>query len=911
MNKSMMVGLTSVLASFAVRAAEPVYSVWNVSATPGGNTPLTAYRLGDAANWSTLAAGGANGYGKGITFGNADKSPCFVDFGGKLETTRFNYGTDCGTAKNFYFLGDVDNGPDGAGTMRVYQQANDGILFGDLRLTGSQTSWYYVSAQVAGNFSAEPNCVISGTLQLRCDLFADSAEEIRPNPIASYKGLKAANGNFHFWGPKGADASASNWEFTDGSVYLKYAGAGKSTVVPGQKVSGGGIPAGTFVRRVYGTTGWIALSQSVSGTGTKEVVFDALTPSVESHFTFVPNAAGTYYISVRKQREQDGCRVLFDTVKSTKELYIGTDDASAVPGDLVVNAFGSTTGATDFYSLRDSRIEFGAAMTTPRYPYFKINAHRNVVRLTTPIGKDSTISTFKDLQGTLEKYGAGKLTVNWIESVSTGVVKVVEGELAILRDASVGGVQRLSRLEIAAGATFTAPSAGLVVETLSCGTGARVKGGRLTVLNRPEGRLPATVDGGEIALRFGLSANEAYPSDALALLFDATDADSLSVDTDGNVLSWGSSAAGGYCLRRKQTNPETHATAPGGDAKFRANACNGLPMVDLGALSWTNVAPGKSSIPDRSLQLYDKNDVALTAGNAPNYKTAFFFVGSEYGGGPLVGMSGSSFPSYSAFVHACKSSAEAQTNRMIVNNNLTWGFSSKEWTDARLADGTILFTVNGTTCNPTKTAYSGGFDLISYAFDNTYARFAGLGFWGESENASYPRTANGLLYGELAIFSRVLTAAERTLAEDYLRCKWTGVDSAVAYRNLQVAEVNVGEGSKIVGLNAGRLVAGRIAGSGTVEASLALQENGTIEMSDGNGLSVAGDVTLPQVATVLVDRRYAPGSYPILSADRLSGDVSQWTVEADGDYRRSYRLFTEGNAIVLAVERLGFVLQVR
>ena len=93
-----------------------------------------------------------------------------------------------------------------------------------------------------------------------------------------------------------------------------------------------------------------------------------------------------------------------------------------------------------------------------------------------------------------------------------------------------------------------------------------------------------------------------------------------------------------------------------------------------------------------------------------------------------------------------------------------WGAS---YSDGSLIEngGNLIFRVNGEGKNPCTSKFTGGFEVISYAIEHDRFGCFGLGCWGQAATTA-PRTANGLMYGEVVIFSNKLSLAEVKLAQE-------------------------------------------------------------------------------------------------------------------------------------------------
>ena len=237
-----------------------------------------------------------------------------------------------------------------------------------------------------------------------------------------------------------------------------------------------------------------------------------------------------------------------------------------------------------------------------------------------------------------------------------------------------------------------------------------------------------------------------------------------------------------------------------------------------------------------------------------------------------------------------------------------------EFSAAYINDGTTLFRTNGVSIYPRSAPFSGGFDVISYSHA-TGRKSNGIGFYGASY-ASDPLVANGLLYGEVVLFTNQLSLAQIELAEAYLAWKWFG-RAKPHYYNERCDAFAVAAGSTLAVTPGGRIETSGIAGNGTVDGNVALDDGAVFNVALNGAsvptLTVEGDVSLPANATVVVSGSLsdvALGDYPILSAETITGSVRGWNVVSEGTMRHC-RVSVDGSNIVLSVRPGGMSIFVR
>ena len=941
--------LAAVAASCAALADNGVTNTFTMTTA---NTPLTAYDYETLAYWSDQSLGvpaGKEAHAKFTAVANAG-SPYFVKVPANFKTTLLTIN------KGAFLLGDYLKANSAENKTTSITGNTDypygGIVFGDLKITKlypTGSSSYIGNIEVAGHIrpgawegGADVGQMYAhtGNVTLRHDLFADSADPVRPRAY-EYTVSFIENGGFTIYGPKGAPANDSSWNLTADEVYLEYAGAGDHAVVLGQVVTGAGVQPGTFVRYVFPGTKWIALSAPATAPASAASLhFDAITPSVVEYWpSYWFHGSGSRTWVLAKYREEDGLKMVVSTVSNSdegKNNFIARIGLSAeqvqqgfIPGEMVVSNFNFNANQVKIrpIHLRNCRLElvnplgWGAALDQYLGPdgiRFELeDACR--AELTIPEGKTVDLKAFCNLQGTLVKKGKGTLVVPMFNAVVPGSIEVAEGTLDFRKDASISGnLLQLASLKIASGANFVVPNEGLSVISLDAAPGAVVSGGCLTVVNAPVNALPALTGGAGLSFKFGFTTEDVFPASSLRLHFDASAASSITTNATGGVTRWNDlSGSGDYLVintqdASKRENPTN-----------RFNTANGLPMVDLGPLCWTNAGPGKATEKDRSLYLRKSDGTGYSKDNADqgvlhfaNCQTALCVIDSRHGGGPLIGQSGiSTYPSYSPFPCGIRDYADwldQQDARYYIHTDTKSGGNwwGANYSDAQVANGTVIFRVNGVSKNPCTSKFTGGFEIVSYARESKLYGCFGLGCWGGT-SVNYPRTANGLMYGEVVVFSNKLSLAQIELAERYLRQKWTGEFDPGFYDHVTVDAISLGEGSTLSGVNGHAFTTAALSGAGTVAGDLTLESGGAITVAAGAdgaiaGTTVTGTLTLSGSLRVVVggDVKPEPGVYRICSAQTLAGAGGISVVPFPGD-TQFYKVKVDSEGIVLMIVKSG------
>ena len=920
------------------------------------NTPITAYDYEMSGNWYYPDRGAPMGAQGNVTFNaSADASaPYFVKLPDDFEISALYMN------KGAFLLGNCLKfnvpGSKAGGVEGNVEYPYGGILFGDLKVTKLYSSGSVNAMralELAGHFrpgayedgtDTSQQYAHTGLVTLRHDLFADSANPVREGAYHCTSTF-IENGGFMVYGPKGAPANDSSWNLTANEVYAEYAGTGDHAVVPGQVVTGTGVQPGTFVRYVFPGTKWIALSApATSSASAASLHFDAITPSVVEYWPdyWSHNNGRTWALA--KFREEDGLKMVVKTFRSTDKgssttiTRIGLSPEQIqqgfIPGEMVVTNFNfaSAVEIRPIY-FRNCRLElvnpFGwydalDQRLGPAGIRFELEEACRA-ELTIPEGKTVDLKAFCNLRGTLVKKGAGTLVVPMFNTTIPGMIEVAEGTLDLRRGTAIANQPlQLGSLKLASGTTFVVPGDGLTVTSLDAVAGSTISGGSLTVINRPANGLPALADGAELTFRFGYAETDVFPASSLRLHFDASVASSITTNSTGGITRWDDlSGSGDYLVNNGRT---------GGVSEYatnRFNTANGLPMVDLGPFCWTNAGPGKATEKDRSFYLkksdgseYTKAEADAGALYFPNCKTALCVIDSRYGGGPLIGQPGhiSNYPGYTPFpcgIRGIEDWEDQQDARYYAHSDLMnggnwWG---GVYNDASLAAGSLIFRVNGESKNPSNSKFTGGFEIVSYAY--TYStKFGcfGLGTWANG------RTANGLMYGEVVVFSNKLSLAEIELAERYLKYKWANADDPEFYNCVSADAISLGAGSTLSGINGHAFATVALSGSGTVAGDLALEGGGTISVAANAGgaiagTTVAGKLTLGPSFRVVVGGSVKPenGIYRICSAENvvLSADsISVSVVPFPGDSRH-YKVFIDAGGINLSIMKNGLCIDFR
>ena len=457
-----------------------------------GNTPATAYDWADPDNWSLDAAPADYDTVKFPTSGGMRyiKMPSTVTVEGVRQGTE-----------NIVLIGDTFNLLSD-GSTRPNLGANV-KLFADL-IVGSETLPaslvpYQANCSIAGRIISAHHHVISssGTTSHRMDWYATSSNPVRTDDIdiASNLSLYPGSGSVSFYAPQGADACTGGWAQTAGSPYLSRVSASAHALAVGTIVSGDGIPAGTWLKRVFSDS-LIELSAAAETSSASNVLsFAAFTPDVRVHvpkFTRQGNTLTNF--KLYKYRDEDSFRFEMDAYATMygQINQIGLSESELAtyrPGTHVLRQLSIVSG-TNADVLQNAHLEFagtasGAPTVFPKARGVSFKDSTATTRMTVLDGVDGGICVFTNWVGTLVKDGRGTLTVGVGEASGSGRLVVEEGVFALTNNPSAGnGAFTLGSVSIAAGATLQLPATGLSAGTFAAADGAVLSGpGTLVVEN--------------------------------------------------------------------------------------------------------------------------------------------------------------------------------------------------------------------------------------------------------------------------------------------------------------------------------------------------------------------------------------------------------------------------------------------
>ena len=339
---------------------------------------------------------------------------------------------------------------------------------------------------------------------------------------------------------------------------------------------------------------------------------------------------------------------------------------------------------------------------------------------------------------------------------------------------------------------------------------------------------------------------------------------------------------------------------------LRLNALNGLAMADFG--------PGLGSRNSYTMDLS-----CLKFAGSKKIQTIFTVLDTAGGGSVLLGGSAGrndagdgyhgvwrdvqSWPTWYAQPLVIGTATRTIDGKTLNSSSRSGDYANTRKTEVRL---------NGAVVDQQNTGFTGGFDLVSV---RSTATMRGNLIGG----IHYGYSAGGAAYGEIIYYERYLGGDELKSVECYLNKKWFN-RTTPSYREASLGTVTVASGATLKVAGGATLALTGLAGSGAVDGSVTLAEDGTVGVEVGPDgavapLTVSGALALPQSGVVVLSgdvRRLAAGDHEILcAADGLAdGALDGWTV-AGGAAHCSYALFVRNGAVVLNVVKDGLLLLVK
>jgi hypothetical protein len=281
-------------------------------------------------------------------------------------------------------------------------------------------------------------------------------------------------------------------------------------------------------------------------------------------------------------------------------------------------------------------------------------------------------------------------------------------------------------------------------------------------------------------------------------------------------------------------------------------------------------------------------------------------IGSQEGGGLLLGGGTNANNSAQHYnFHRGGSTAGSLASDSLVNGNAQFEVQAANWR------------VNGKKVTGTSAGLSGGWDVVSMAFQSNAVQATeteGFAFDGRfnpyTGGYSYGDRSSRQRLAEVLIYDRVLTTAEIAQTESYLSRKWNVHVPAASVKNgLSVdlaagTTLAMGEQTYLAGLSGAGTVAGNLTTGGLIA-----------DFATTGFVTVSGTVTVPE--GIVVEVRNLPVTVParrkLLEATDFAGEgnLSTATVVGDCPANRKISLQLKDGAIWCRYSRLGMSIGFR
>ncbi len=429
---------------------------------------------------------------------------------------------------------------------------------------------------------------------------------------------------------------------------------------------------------------------------------------------------------------------------------------------------------------------------------------------------------------------------------------------------------RVAKISTSTGKMLSVAGGG-VLETSLIGTppkGARSNSGSTTVAWNTAEPMPVSISSGAtLRLVPGVTANAeaALPADPYAH-FDATEASTI-IAENGAVSEWRDVRSGSTIKAGASNSPEV-----------LDNAMNGKPVISTKALY-----SDKSSA---SFKLYS-GDMEVARG-AKNCREAFVAgrarrAGDGWGYAMFLGSWGD------------RSFTPAGYGRLITGEYVGSLFS-QGFTPAQIDNYIAL---DGVPVDPANYVMTTNWVVLSTSF-RTSQIWTTLARYGEN-------FTGGIDYGEVIVYNRSLTPEERRNVEAYLLKKWRGIDVHPENAPSKTGTLSLASGATLALAEGAGLAA---------QGGISVADGATIALELGapNGtapLTATGTASFTGAATIKVDFDGEYGTYPLVSADAVSGSLSSISLQLPASAKDKASLLLSGGNVVLKYSPTATVISMR
>ena len=450
-------------------------------------------------------------------------------------------------------------------------------------------------------------------------------------------------------------------------------------------------------------------------------------------------------------------------------------------------------------------------------------------------------------------------------------------------DAAVG----FGEIQVATTATVDVPTDAVATRLTGDGDLAKTGSGILSIENIDSYTGTVSVAAGGLALT-GRAPDTATPTmatDGLILQMDASYGVTTETDVRGRmtVAEWAAKVGDIKAI------PDSHGMNP----VYAPQGLNGMPTVNMGDATWNCW---------QYLRFTDLNGDFTRVGGI---RSVFWVIGSQEGGGLLLGGGTNANNSTQHYNFHRGGTAGSLASDSLVNGSAQLEVQAANWR------------VNGKNVQGTSAGLSGGWDVVSMAFQSNAVHATeaeGFAFDGRFNpyvgNYNCAERSSRQRLAEVLIYDRVLTTAEIAQTESYLSRKWNVHVPALSVKNgLSVdlaagTSLTMGEQTYLAGLSGAGTVAGNLTTGGLVA-----------DFATTGFVTVGGTMTVPE--GIVVEVRNLPVAAParrkLLEATDFAGasNLSTATVVGDCPTNRKISLQLKDGAIWCRYSRLGMNISFR
>ncbi len=363
---------------------------------------------------------------------------------------------------------------------------------------------------LCGDLYAPNTYVLGMSVDQRLDRYAKAAGETRTGYIY-VQTIGNSYGRYRVYAPESTPTNVTGtWTMKEGSPYLFRTSALRHALPVGTLVTGEGIPAGAFLKRVFTGTS-IEISAPAETTGEAAVTFAAFRPNASARVDkWRRHNAEASAFQLAKYAAEDNLELeigqLYAGISAAYPYYFDTP-SGFFPGTFVIEN-GSANDLRLYMTRCHVRFKPYSGGTGFPNGLVKMNSASADIRFTVPTGTEATFQALTNAVGKLTKDGGGSLATPVVGNVSFKALTVAEGTLSL----SLPENATATSLVVSNGATLRLPAGGLTVGSFQIAPGATIVGpGKITCTVSELMPLPGVTltDGAEV-VNPGLSATACY-----------------------------------------------------------------------------------------------------------------------------------------------------------------------------------------------------------------------------------------------------------------------------------------------------------------------------------------------------------------------------------------------------------------